>query len=302
MSLTTAEELEYLMLEAEAAEQERENGRWRPRAYQQSLWQFLDQGGLRADVAAHRRWGKDDVALNWAREAMSRRVGIYWHMLPEASQAIWNAINPHTGRKRIDEAFPVEHRRRTNNTEMLIEMDNGAIWQVVGSDNYNSLVGAPPIGVVFSEWSLARPEAWQYMRPILAENGGWAIFIWTPRGRNHATTAFEMRANDPTWFTLKSSALDTGVFTDAQLEREKAELIGESGSKEEGEARFASEYLVSFDAAVPGSYYGALITDAEAQHRGRRRRAGDVRQPDAGAAQGADPGARGQKARGSRCR
>jgi phage terminase large subunit len=91
---------------------------------------------------------------------------------------------------------------------MFIEFDNGSTWQVVGSDNYNSLVGSPPVGVVFSEWALAKPDAWTYMRPILAENGGWALFIWTPRGRNHATMAFDARA-DPNWFTLRSPATET---------------------------------------------------------------------------------------------
>src|SRR5207253_9494932 len=118
--------------------------------------------------------------------------------------------------------------------------------------NYNSLVGAPPVGVVFSEWSLTKPDAWTYIRPILAENGGWALFLWTPRGRNHATRAFESRERDTEWFTLRASARDTEVFTPAQLERERAELIAECGSEEEGEARYASEYLVDFEAAAPG--------------------------------------------------
>jgi phage terminase large subunit len=81
-------------------------------------------------------------------------------------------------------------REATRETDMLIRFKNGSTWQVVGSDNYNSLVGSPPVGVIFSEWSLAKPDAWTYLRPILAENGGWAVFIWTPRGRNHATRAF----------------------------------------------------------------------------------------------------------------
>jgi phage terminase large subunit len=62
---------------------------------------YLQNGGLRADVAAHRRWGKDDIALNWTARACHQRIGTYWHLLPEASQArkaIWDAINPHTGR------------------------------------------------------------------------------------------------------------------------------------------------------------------------------------------------------------
>lgn len=252
-----------------AAEAERENGRWRPRPYQLPLWNHLLAGGLRADVAAHRRWGKDDVALNWAFEAAMKRPGVYWHMLPEASQgrkAIWDAVNPHTGKKRIDEAFPVDRRARTRNTDMFIEFPNGSTWQVVGSDNYDSLVGSPPVGVVFSEWALARPHVWTFIRPILAENGGWAVFIWTPRGRNHAVVAFESRARDENWFTQKSLATETGVFSEAQLTRELAELIAENG-KEDGTAMYRQEYLVDFDAAKPGAYYGSMLKDAEDQKR-----------------------------------
>lgn len=244
--------------------------RWRPRPYQAKLWSYLERGGLRADVAAHRRWGKDDVALNWAAVAARQRVGVYWHLLPEASQgrkAIWDAVNPHTGLRRIDEAFPKRLRRRTRSQDMAIEFRNGSIWQVAGSDNYDSLVGSPPVGVVFSEWALAKPEAWTYLRPILAENGGWALFLWTPRGRNHATRAFEARAADPEWLVLKSPATETDVFTAEQLARERAQLVAEAGSEEEGGARFSTEYLVDFDAAAPGAYYGSALRDAAAQGR-----------------------------------
>lgn len=240
--------------------------RWDPREYQKPLWRYLETGGLRADVVAHRRWGKDEVALHWTATSMLERPGTYWHLLPEASQgrkAIWDAINPHTGRKRIDEAFARKTRTRTRDAEMMIHFRNGSTWQVVGSDNFNSLVGSPPLGVVFSEWALAKPEAWSFIRPILAENGGWAVFLWTPRGRGHATRAFEARTHDPEWFTLKSPATETDVFTPEQLARERAELIAEAGSEEEGQARYASEYLVDFDAAAPGAYYAGLIGEAE---------------------------------------
>jgi len=243
---------------------------WRPREYQRPLWRYLREGGLRADVAWHRRSGKDDVSLHWAAIASAKRVGNYWHMLPEATQArkaIWEAINPHTGKRRIDEAFPRALRSGTRDTDMRIEFKNGSTWQVVGSDNYDSLVGTTPIGVVFSEWALAKPDAWTYLRPILAENGGWAMFIWTPRGRNHATRAFEARERDETWFTERLSAVNTGVFTAEQLATERRELIEEAGSEEEGGAKFASEYLVDFDAAVPGSYFGPQIGKAREENR-----------------------------------
>jgi hypothetical protein len=211
------------------------------------------------------------VALHWAAIRAVRRPGSYWHLLPEASQgrkAVWDAVNPHTGRRRIDEAFPPHIRKRTLDADMMIHFRSGSTWQVVGSDNFNSLVGSPPIGVVFSEWALAKPEAWSFIRPILAENGGWALFLWTPRGRGHATRAFESRVLRPEeWFTLKSPATDTDVFSREQLERERTEMIAELGSTEEGEARYASEYLVDFDAAAPGAYYASLLSAAEREGR-----------------------------------
>ena len=48
---------------------------------------------------------------------------------------------------------------------MLIRFKNGSTWQVVGSDNYDRLVGTPPAGIVFSEWALAEPAAWAYFAP-----------------------------------------------------------------------------------------------------------------------------------------
>ena len=243
---------------------------WVPRGYQAGLWQALKHGVRRADVVAHRRWGKDEVALHWAAAAAWSRPGNYWHLLPESSQAkkaIWTAVNPHTGLKRIDEAFPLSHRAQTHEADMRIVLLNGATWQVGGSDNFDSLVGASVAGVVFSEWSLAKPDAWTRLRSILLENNGWALFLWTPRGRNHATRAFESRVGQDHWFTQRSSARDTGVFTPEQLDTERRELVAELGSSEEGEAQFASEYLVDFDAAAPGAYYASLLGKALGEGR-----------------------------------
>lgn len=212
-------------------------------------------------------------------------------MLPEAAQArkaIWDAVNPRTGKRRIDEAFPLALRANTRNDDMFIRFKNNSTWQVIGSDNFNSLVGSPPRGVVFSEWSLANPAAWTYLRPILRENGGWAVFIWTPRGRNHATRAFEAREKDPTWYTERKPAairlnseeynddyftnfdpmkidfsMVTPVFSADGLRQELKEMIDEAGSVAEGVARFNQEYLVDFDAPIPGAYFGEAILHAE---------------------------------------
>ena len=124
---------------------------WQPRPDQMALWQYMFNGGRYAFEMAHRRWGKDDVALHWTACAAMQRVGNFWHMLPEYNQcrrAIWDAINPRTGKRRIDEAFPDEICETKRNQDMFIRFVNGSQWQLVGSDSYNSLVGYPPIGLV----------------------------------------------------------------------------------------------------------------------------------------------------------
>jgi len=238
---------------------------WTPRAYQRPLWDYLERGGKRAVQVAHRRWGKDDVALHHAACSAMQRVGNYWHLLPEAAQArkaIWDAVNPHTAKRRIDEAFPDAIRAGVRNNEMSIRLKNGATWQVVGSDNYNSLVGSPPVGLVFSEWALANPASWAYLRPILAENGGWSLFIYTPRGRNHGATLYEAAKDDPAWFADSSPASKTSVFSKAQLDTELKEYQREFG-RDDGESRFRQEYMCDFNVAVVGSYYGRLMSELE---------------------------------------
>ncbi len=230
-----------------------------------ALWAALERGVKRACVIAHRRWGKDDVALHRTACAAMERKGNYWHCLPEYAQgrkAIWQAVNPHTGKRRIDEAFPEEIRARTVDQEMFIEFVNGSTWQVIGSDTYDRLVGATPAGIVFSEYALANPAAWDYFRPMLAENGGWVIFISTVRGRNHFWQLAEMAKDSPDWFHLNQRADETGVFSGESLERERRELVAQYG-EDEGQARFRQEYLNDPAAALPGSYYGKLISAAE---------------------------------------
>ena len=246
---------------------------WEPRDYQLPAWTYLENGGRHCELIWHRRSGKDEVALHRTACAAFERVAGYWHMLPEYAQArkaIWDAINPHTGKRRIDEAFPQQLRKITRNDEMYIQFVNGSSWQVVGSDSFDRLVGSTPAGVVYSEWPLADPAARAYLRPIMAENRGWQIFVGTPRGRNHAYTTLKaaekiMRAGGDA-FAQILDATETGVFTKQQLDNELAAYIADYG-EDYGRAKFEQEYLVSFEAANLGAILGRAIGIAEKEGR-----------------------------------
>lgn len=246
---------------------------WYPRDYQVRSWKaFSDLVNPRAFVKRAfiiwpRRHGKDDICLHHNAVSAMERVGNYWYMLPkykQARKAIWNAVNPHTGKKRIDEAFPHAIRKRTLDQEMQIDFINGSSWQLMGSDNPDALVGSPPIGLTFSEYGLSNPSAWGYLSPILLENGGWAIFNTTPRGKNHAFRLYQHALTDSEWFTELLTVDQTHLFTNEQLMAELKRLQAEHGP-EYGKALWLQEYFCSFDAAIPGAIWADSLMKLESR-------------------------------------
>ena len=157
---------------------------------------------------------------------MIDKPATYWHMLPAYSQgrkAIWSAVNPHTGKRRIDEAFPHELRANTNESEKFIRLKNGSTWQVVGSDRYDAAVGSSPAGITFSEWALSDPSAWAYLAPIVIENDGWALFITTARGRNHAKSMLDMAQARDDWFSEVLPVNVTNAMSEEAVEQQRVE-------------------------------------------------------------------------------
>ena len=242
---------------------------WRPRPYQERVWGYLKGGGRRAVLRWHRRSGKDDVFLHHVVCAAHERVGNYWYMLPQYSQArksMWDAINPHSGKRRLEEVFPDAVVAGMSGQEMQVRLKCGSTFQLVGSDNYDSLVGSPPVGLVFSEYALSSPSAWGYLRPILLENDGWAAFNSTPRGRNHFAELCRHAERDDGWFYEALTAEDTGVFSKEQLDNELKEMQAEHGEAY-GKSLWLQEYFVSFDAAMPGSIFGEWLDRARLEGR-----------------------------------
>lgn len=239
--------------------------KFEPRDYQLPLMDAIDTGIKRAVCVWHRRSGKDKTVINLVAKKMYERVGAYYYLFPTFKQGrkvIWD------GRDRSGFKFtnhiPHSIRRRTDNTEMLIETDNGSIFQVIGTDDIDRIRGTNPFGIVFSEWSLQNPAAWDITRPILAENGGWAIFIYTPQGKNHGWTTLETaKAFPDVWYSEILTVEDTNVIPQDILAQERREIIRKDGN----DAVYLQEYMCDFEIPIQGAYFADQLMRADEDNR-----------------------------------
>ncbi len=231
-----------------------------PRDYQIPLISCIDRGYKRAVCIFHRRAGKDKTLINLITKEALKRVGVYYYLFPTYKQGrkiIWQGIDK-AGMKFTDH-IPEEIRKRTNDQEMMIELKNGSIIQIIGTDDIDRIVGTNPVGCVFSEYSLQNPKAWDLLRPILAENEGWAVFNYTPRGKNHGYELYEMAKNNPKWFAQILTVDDTKAISQEAIEEERLAGMDED--------LIQQEFYCSFEAAIQGAYYAKQINKANEDGR-----------------------------------
>jgi hypothetical protein len=206
-----------------------------PRLYQENLYNCLSEGIKRGVAVWHRR-----AKILW--DGMDRDGFPFLNHIPEE----------------VRDGKP-------NSTEMKLRTKNGSLFQVVGSDNINTIVGTNPVGCVFSEYALQDPAGWDFISPILLENDGWALFNFTPRGFNHGWRLFDMAQGNPEWFSELLTIDDTKrpdgdpVISRAKIDSERA-----SGKTEDF---LQQEYWCSFEASIPGAYFANEMRMAREQDR-----------------------------------
>lgn len=233
---------------------------YEPRGYQLPILQAFDNGITRALWVVHRRGGKDLTIWNLCiKEAVTKKQIIYY-FLPTFSQAkrvIWQGMTK-DGWSFLD-CIPEDLIKRKSESELSITFKNGSIIQLIGSESYDRIVGTAPKLVVFSEAALMPKEAWSFIRPILTENGGKAIFISTPRGKNWFYDLFVAAKQNPKWFCESLTVEDTKSITLVDIDEER-----KMGMSEE---LIQQEFYVSFSMGIDGSYYGRLLDKARLEAR-----------------------------------
>jgi hypothetical protein len=211
----------------------------------------------------HRRAGKDKTLLNIMVKEMFKRKGTYYYFFPfkiQARAVIWNGMGedgfPFMGH------FPEEVVARKLDQEMRVELKNGSAFQLIGTDDIDRIVGTNPVGCIYSEYALQKPEAWDYIRPILRQNNGWALFNYTPRGMNHGWDLYQLAKANNDWFCELLNILDTKkpdgtpVLTEEDIEKERAEGMSEAMIRQE----YYCDFMASGDdVLIPLDLVGAAL-------------------------------------------
>lgn len=261
------------------------------RPYQLNLFSAMDNGIKRAVCMWPRRSGKDLCFWNYIIKQAYTIPGNYYYIFPSYTQAkkvIWEGKTKH-GRAYMDYLPP--NTFKTNSNELKIETVFGSIIRLIGSDNIDALRGAGPRGVVFSEFSWQSQLVWDTIRPMLAENAGWALFNSTPRGKNHFYDLIVQVAGNNDWYSHSMQALwpdrknywpvISSVSLDKKLEnkeitfkqwwelatRETIEAIEKERQAGMEEDMIEQEYGCSFVAGQKGAYYIDCVNKAREQNR-----------------------------------
>ena len=209
-----------------------------------------------AVMVAHRRAGKTVACINdLIRAALSegKNDGRYAYIAPQFNQAkdvAWMYL------KRFCGVIP---GAEFNESELRVDLPNGARIRLYGADNPDRLRGIYLDGVVLDEYADMRPSVWgEIVRPLLTDRQGWAVFIGTPKGRNAFWSVWDQAASNDRWFRLMLRASETGILPADELSDAQGDMTPE---------QYAQEFECSFEAAILGAYYARELRDAETDGR-----------------------------------
>jgi len=213
---------------------------------------FHDRKERWAVIVAHRRCGKTlGCILDLIYRAISegKEDGRYAYVAPYYSQAkniAWDHLQRYSQ--------PV--LAKANQSELWVELVNGARIRLFGADNPDALRGLYLDGIVLDEYADMRPRIWgEIIRPLLSDRLGWAVFIGTPKGHNGFWELYSAAVNKDDWYVKTLRASVTGLIPDSELA---------DAAKSMTQDQYLQEFECDFESAIVGAYYGKemrLLTD-----------------------------------------
>lgn len=224
-----------------------------PRPRQLEIYRKLKRFNV---LVCHRRFGKTVLCINKLISSAlknTRERPRYAYIAPlykQAKTVAWDYLKHYTH---------VIPGTTFNESELRVDLPNGARIQLYGADNPDSLRGVYLDGVILDEYAQMNPKMWsEVIRPALSDRVGYAIFIGTPKGHNAFYDMYQRALQDPEWYGAMFKASDTGIVAKHELLAAKKDM-----TKDE----YEQEFECSFEAAIAGAVYGEQMTLAREQDR-----------------------------------
>jgi len=221
---------------------------YKPRQWQKEVLDALESARL-AIIVAHRRAGKTEAvvirlllaAIRLQRKHPAPFFGYVAPFLNQAKAVAWDRLK-YYARTLLD-----FNLAKINESELILSLWNGSTIRLFGADYPDRLRGLGFDGVVMDEVAQMKPDTWpSVVRPALADRGGWAVFIGTPKGVNIFYELYQKALSRPEeWYSGSFPADKTGVIDEAELEGLRREM---------GEDVFRREFLCDFTADASGVF------------------------------------------------
>jgi len=208
-------------------------------------------------LVCHRRAGKTVACINdLVAKALrtKKKAARYAYVAPfyrQAKDVAWEYL------KEATDGIAT----KVKNGELRVELPNGAWITLYGADNPDALRGLYFDGIVLDEFGDCRPSLWaEVILPTLMDRKGWAVFIGTPKGKNHFYHMNERAKKEDSWFHMELKASQSGLLDETDLQEMRSQMTDE---------QYEQEMECSFTAAVRGTYYADIISKMEEQGKMR---------------------------------
>ena len=228
---------------------------YKPRQLQNFLHKKIDKHRFSVCVL-HRRAGKTVAMINhMIRAALTNplpnpRYAFISPTFKQGKATAWDYIKQFAGK------IP---NTKFNESELRCDLPNGSRITILGAENDQSLRGIFLDGCVFDETQSIKPTIFpEVIRPALADRKGWCVFIGTPKGRNFFYELYQEAKDKKDWYSCIFKASETNILDQDELDAAKAVMSDDL---------YQQEFECSFQAAITGSYYGAIIEQLEFDNR-----------------------------------
>ena len=217
--------------------------------WQQEVWNDPTRFKV---IAAGRRTGKSRLAAWYLIvEALQSEKGHVWYVAPTQQQArdiMWQQL--------LELAHPVITGSHVNN--MQVKLINGSTISLKGADRPETMRGVALKFLVLDEYADIKPQVFeQILRPALADLKGKAVFIGTPKGRNHFYDLYKQGQSEiKDWQSWHFTSLDNPLLDPEEIEVAKSAMSSFS---------FRQEFMASFEAPQSDLFKESWIKICEAE-------------------------------------